>query len=289
MKPVVIVGAGLSAADAVTICRSSGIPVLHVYRNRTAGLDKMLPENVYPEYHEVHKMMQSSSTKHDFYTPYPEHTIADINHCATSTGNHVVTLAHLKTGETKTVEISFCAILIGSRPDLRFLSNTAASIQTTTKPTELIESYIDVPESGGLEMPKMWTKRMSWLKNLCAKCKHLNLCDRSAVTFTTPNKRAEYKKIAGRNQNNNNNNNVIDGDKLKGGDGECLGLGENVKKPIDCKTNPIAVNKYTNQILNSSNKGLYAMGPLVSDNFVRFIPGGALAITAALNNNKEND
>lgn len=53
LKPVLIVGAGLSAADAVTICRSSGIKVIHVYRNRTAGLDKMLPENVYPEYHEV--------------------------------------------------------------------------------------------------------------------------------------------------------------------------------------------------------------------------------------------
>lgn len=53
MKPVLIVGAGLSAADAVTICRSSGINVIHVYRNRSAGLDKMLPETVYPEYHEV--------------------------------------------------------------------------------------------------------------------------------------------------------------------------------------------------------------------------------------------
>lgn len=53
LKPVVIVGAGLSAADAVTICRSSNINVVHVFRNRTAGLDKMLPENVYPEYHEV--------------------------------------------------------------------------------------------------------------------------------------------------------------------------------------------------------------------------------------------
>lgn len=53
MKPVLVVGAGLSAADAVSICRSSGINVIHVYRNRSAGLDKMLPETVYPEYHEV--------------------------------------------------------------------------------------------------------------------------------------------------------------------------------------------------------------------------------------------
>lgn len=53
LKPVLVVGAGLSAADAVTICRSSGINVIHVYRNRSAGLDKKLPQTVYPEYHEV--------------------------------------------------------------------------------------------------------------------------------------------------------------------------------------------------------------------------------------------
>lgn len=53
LKPVVIVGAGLSAADGVTICRSSDIPVIHVFRNKSVGLDKTLPENVYPEYHEV--------------------------------------------------------------------------------------------------------------------------------------------------------------------------------------------------------------------------------------------
>ncbi len=50
-----------------------------------------------------------------------------------------------------------------------------------------------------------------------------------------------------------------------------LGLGENPKKPIDCKSNPIAVDKYTNRVLNGA-EGLYAMGPLVGDNFVRFIP-----------------
>lgn len=50
---MIVVGAGLSAADCVTICRSLKIPVIHVYRNRTAGLDKMLPEKVYPEYHSV--------------------------------------------------------------------------------------------------------------------------------------------------------------------------------------------------------------------------------------------
>lgn len=76
MKPVLVVGAGLSAADAVSICRSSGINVIHVYRNRSAGLDKMLPETVYPEYHEViffprnfhtHKAKYQFFIKHVFF------------------------------------------------------------------------------------------------------------------------------------------------------------------------------------------------------------------------------
>lgn len=60
MKPVLVIGAGLSAADAVSICRSSGIKVIHVYRNRSAGLDKMLPETVYPEYHEVNFFLSAT-------------------------------------------------------------------------------------------------------------------------------------------------------------------------------------------------------------------------------------
>ena len=48
LKPVMIVGAGLSACDAVTICRNAGIKVIHVYRKQTAGLDKLLPENIGP-------------------------------------------------------------------------------------------------------------------------------------------------------------------------------------------------------------------------------------------------
>jgi hypothetical protein len=36
-KPVLIVGAGLSAADAVIACRNSGIKVIHVFRSLTGG------------------------------------------------------------------------------------------------------------------------------------------------------------------------------------------------------------------------------------------------------------
>jgi NADPH-dependent glutamate synthase beta subunit-like oxidoreductase len=36
-KPVLIVGAGLSAADAIIACRNAGVEVVHVYRGVAAG------------------------------------------------------------------------------------------------------------------------------------------------------------------------------------------------------------------------------------------------------------
>lgn len=220
-------------------------------------------------------MMQNSTQSYDYYTPYPEHTISDISSIPTPSGGHLATLQHLKTGEKTEIEVSYCAILIGSRPDLRFISSLTQKQESAQQPVE-----IDIIENV-IESPK-WNKRISWLKTFCAKCKHINIC------------RNDYKKICGHNNrqlqqstfvevcNAKNEVNTNKIDEISSG----LGLGENPDRPIDCKTNPVLVNKITNRVLNSP-KGLYAMGPLVSDNFVRFIPGGALAITSALH--KEND
>jgi hypothetical protein len=54
--PVLIVGAGLSAADAVIAARFRSLPILHVFRKKAAALgtgSTQLPENMYPEYHKV--------------------------------------------------------------------------------------------------------------------------------------------------------------------------------------------------------------------------------------------
>lgn len=220
-------------------------------------------------------MMQNNTAPYDFYTPFPEHTISDISNTPTSSGGHLVTLQHLRTGEITEMEISYCVILIGSRPDLRFISNV---IQQKCDINQSIDIHSNNNNESFMESPK-WNKRISWLKTLCAKCKHINLCERT--------RRNDYKKICGHNNKTNeiackNEINSTKIEELSSG----YGLGENPEKPIDCKTNPISVNKYTNRI-NNTPKGLYAMGPLVSDNFIRFIPGGALAITSALH--KEND
>lgn len=49
------------------------------------------------------------------------------------------------------------------------------------------------------------------------------------------------------------------------------------KRDIDVKNNPISINPYTYETSNFQN--LYALGPLVGDNFVRFGTAGALGIT----------
>uniref|UniRef100_A0A1L8DD72 Uncharacterized protein n=1 Tax=Nyssomyia neivai TaxID=330878 RepID=A0A1L8DD72_9DIPT len=270
MKPVLIVGAGLSAADAITICRQSGIPVIHAFRSRTAGLDKMLPGNVYPEYHEVHRMMKAPHEAHSCYTPLPEHTIADVISVPSASGEERrrVIVRHIKTGETRDFEVSFCAILIGARPDLRFL----ASLNTSGTPEDSDSPIVE-------ENVSFFGRQLAWLKNLCAKCRHINFCERV--------RRPEYKKICGHNFEKGTTRvcecqPAVYDDVVTG-----FGLGEEPQNPIDGKNNPIAVDKYTNQVLRGP-PGLFAMGPLVGDNFVRFIPGGALAITSALQN-LEND
>lgn len=49
---------------------------------------------------------------------------------------------------------------------------------------------------------------------------------------------------------------------------------------VDPKANPININKL-NHLVNGFDS-LYALGPLTGDNFIRFIPGGALAIISDL-------
>lgn len=175
--PVLVVGAGLSAADAVIALRGRNIHVLHAFRNKSADLNRQLPENMYPEYHKVHQMMQDGCSSYPFYTSYPEYTLTGINQV-----EHTVILS-TKEGRSVEIKVSYAIVLIGSRPDLTFL-----------------------PKSSDL----------TWKQAL----------------------------------------------------------------PIDGKTNVVKTNKFNHRV--EGYKNLYAVGTLAGDNFVRFIPGGALAVVADL-------
>lgn len=57
-------------------------------------------------------------------------------------------------------------------------------------------------------------------------------------------------------------------------------LGVNSSYPVDAKQNPIDINRLSHGV--NGHEGLYAIGPLAGDHFVRFIPGGALAVVSDL-------
>jgi pyruvate/2-oxoglutarate dehydrogenase complex dihydrolipoamide dehydrogenase (E3) component len=54
---------------------------------------------------------------------------------------------------------------------------------------------------------------------------------------------------------------------------------------IDGKRNPVDVDAYTYQ--SNRRPGLYAIGPLVGDNFVRFLRGGAVGVAAHIWSKRE--
>lgn len=116
VDPIVIVGAGLSAADAVLSARFRSLPVIHIFRRNGITPDRMLPENMYPEYHKVHQMMTDRGKGYPDYLAYPEHKIVDIS-CSNEKKIQIVS----PDGQKIVHKASLVAILIGSRPDLSYL------------------------------------------------------------------------------------------------------------------------------------------------------------------------
>lgn len=189
VDPVLIVGAGLSAADAVLSARFRSLPIIHVFRRSNVSLDKTLPENMYPEYHKVHQMMSDQGGGYQDYCAYQEHKVIEISELPDKKVRIIS-----PSGIITSHQVSLMAVLIGTRPDLSFLPH-------------------------------------------------------------------EYQ------------------------DGKNLGVKKDM--PIDCRNNPLAVDAWSH-CLKHGPPGLYALGPLVGDNFVRFIIGGALAITSHIYKEKED-
>uniref|UniRef100_A0A1B6I5I8 FAD/NAD(P)-binding domain-containing protein n=1 Tax=Homalodisca liturata TaxID=320908 RepID=A0A1B6I5I8_9HEMI len=181
VDPVCIVGAGLSAADAVLSSRFHSLPIIHIFRRAEVSPERTLPENMYPEYHKVHQMMRSGGEGYPEYSAFPQHKVVDIS---AGDGKKVTTVS--PSGLQVVHQVSLMAVLIGSRPDLSFLP-------------------------------------------------------------------PEFQ------------------------DGQTLAV--DPERTLDCRSNPISVDPWSHSV-SGAPVGLYAMGPLSGDNFVRFLLGGALAIAS---------
>lgn len=217
--PVLIIGAGLSAADAVLCTCSSKIRVLHVFRKRVDDPDlifKQLPKTLYPEYHKVYNMMCSQ-------------TYLSMAPSSAPSRAQAVSIAS-----------SVCAKMC---PKPQLAAGSTASVS-------LFPDYTSFPEHCVVSL-------QSDMKCLLQGKNSLKAFKISMVLV-----------LIGTNPN------------LFFLKGQGQYLGQDPTKPISCKQNPIDIHPYTFEC--TKEPGLFAMGPLVGDNFVRFLKGGALAIASCL-------
>uniref|UniRef100_A0A8C9DGY0 Oxidative stress-induced growth inhibitor 1 n=1 Tax=Prolemur simus TaxID=1328070 RepID=A0A8C9DGY0_PROSS len=126
--PVLIVGAGLSAADAVLYARHYNIPVIHAFRRPVddPGLVfNQLPKMLYPEYHKVHQMMREQSilspSPYEGYRSLPGHRLLLFK-------DDRQAVFRDPEGVEKVFGVSLVLVLIGSHPDLSFLPGAGADL-----------------------------------------------------------------------------------------------------------------------------------------------------------------
>ncbi|XP_078526920.1 oxidative stress-induced growth inhibitor 1 [Lissotriton helveticus] len=126
--PVLIIGAGLTAADAVLFAHHCNIPVVHAFRRKVNDpglIFNQLPQMMYPEYHKVHQMMKEQSIldsgQYKGYISLPEHFVVrfeDDKKCVFQD----------KSGHQVVYNISMALVLIGSNPNLSFLPNNGVHL-----------------------------------------------------------------------------------------------------------------------------------------------------------------
>ncbi|KOB68353.1 Oxidative stress-induced growth inhibitor 1 [Operophtera brumata] len=221
-------------------------------------------------------MCDGPSGNHENYTPYPHHVIVD--------------LLNLHTNETTEILVSTIGVFIGSKPDLFFLQ------------TNFDLNCIDLKSCNCLQTKKIEEKRFfknHWLyfKNVLQSiqnCKSRYFfndtcsCEENCKCDVIPYSEVIENKINCHCQSD------IKCQCQSEVSCQCqsvapltngIGFGIDSSKPVDSR-NPIAIDKSTHELLNTP-KGIYALGPLTADNFVRFIPGGALALVAHIHSDSE--
>lgn len=131
-EPVLVVGAGLTAADAVLATRHLSAPVYHAFRRSVtdpALIFNQLPKLLYPEYHKVHQMMtqqqhgssSSPSSSYPNYLSFPKHRVVKFlpnKKCVLESDS----------GQKTAIQVSKALVLIGSHPNLSFLPDHGRSL-----------------------------------------------------------------------------------------------------------------------------------------------------------------
>lgn len=117
-KPVMVVGAGLSAADTILALLKKKIPVVHVFRKKAAEVASAFPRlspTLYPEYTHVFALM-TGKTVDRYYHSYPEHVVKRFD------TSKKCQLEKLGSASKTILECSMVFVMTGRLADLGFLS-----------------------------------------------------------------------------------------------------------------------------------------------------------------------
>lgn len=122
--PVLVIGAGLSAADAILTASSKHLNVVHVFRETPCGnpsqMLKNLPKAIYPEYVQMYELMCGDVVT-DWYKSYAQWSVHSFLE------DNKVMLEN-KEGDSEILEISLALVQIGSGPDLSFLPSQGTTL-----------------------------------------------------------------------------------------------------------------------------------------------------------------
>eukprot|EP00118_Oscarella_pearsei_P006921 m.32392 g.32392 ORF g.32392 m.32392 type:complete len:505 (+) comp31647_c0_seq1:73-1587(+) len=125
--PVLIVGSGLSAADAILMALSLGYFVIHVFKRSTARSDLVFNRISHLNYHEykkIFKLMQGKSNDRSSsrYKSYECCQLTSISK------NKVCQVSKLEGGIEAEEKVSAVFVLVGSSADLSFLPHELSEI-----------------------------------------------------------------------------------------------------------------------------------------------------------------
>jgi hypothetical protein len=154
--PVCVVGAGLSAADAILMALEAGLPVIHVFRcgPKDPGLIfRRLPQAIYPEYHRVAQLMRGEM-ENELYQAYPYHKVVEIAHDMVllkptskrkDAGLSRSPSPPASDSSFTSIDVSITVVMIGSRPDLTFLKNEGRDLGVVPRwPIDSKHNPVDV-------------------------------------------------------------------------------------------------------------------------------------------------
>jgi len=146
MDHVIVIGSGLSAADAILELQAKGVSVIHLYySNKGKSPLANYSKSTYPEYHDLYKKMKNKQTitnpeTHAQYIPIPDGDLLKFTRegdflIKTADGSIIQNINNLQqplpssnnfnysNNEIKVKKASWVLVLTGSQPSLPFLSD----------------------------------------------------------------------------------------------------------------------------------------------------------------------